>query len=226
VGLFKKAKKWVKTVTDPIVKPVVELVKDVAPIAAPIVAVAFPGVGTAIGGALGATGTTATVLGGGLLGAAGSAIGGKDPLQGALLGAGGAYLGSQFGGIDGLIGGPSMGVQGATGLTPGAAGASGLYGVMPATSGYGLAASSLPAYAGAVGGALGSTGIFPTAAMNLSPAAGLGASSLTNALRFGSSLLGKQAPIQPTVQYQQQAPLAGAPNFDPTISLLTRYGLL
>jgi hypothetical protein len=99
---------------------------------------------------------------------------------------------------------------------------------MPATSGYGLAASSLPTYAGAVGGALGSTGIFPTAAMNLSPSAGLlGASNLSNMLRLGGSLLGGQPQqITPPVQYQQQQPVSGQANFEPTISLLTRYGLL
>jgi hypothetical protein len=206
---------------------VVSAVKKVAPIAAPIAMVAFPGIGTALGGMLGATGTTATLLGGGLIGAGASALGGKNPLTGAVLGAGGAYLGNALGGASGLLGGPSMGVTGATGLTPGAAGASGLYGVMPATSGYGLAASSAFPYAGAVGGALGSTGIFPTAAMNLTPAAGLlGGSSLSNMLRLGGSLLGGGQPqVQPPVQYQRQQPIAGQANFEPTISLLTNYGV-
>jgi hypothetical protein len=206
---------------------VVSAVKKVAPIAAPIAMVAFPGIGTALGGMLGATGTTATLLGGGLIGAGASALGGKNPLTGAVMGAGGAYLGNTFGGASGLLGGSSMGVTGATGLTPGAAGASGLYGVMPAASGYGLTASTAFPYAGAVGGALGSTGIFPTAAMNLSPAAGLlGGSSLSNMLRLGGSLLGGGQPqVQPPVQYQRQQPIAGQANFEPTISLLTNYGV-
>ena len=210
------------------VKSVGNIVEKVAPIAAPIAAVAFPGVGTALGGALGASGTTATLLGGSLIGAGGAALGGKNPLTGAVLGAGGAYLGSQFGGASGLLGGPSMGVAGATGLTPGAAGASGLYGIMPATSGYGLAASSLPTYASAVGGALGSTGIFPTAAMNLSPQAGLlTGSNLSNMLRLGGSLLGGQPQqIAPPVQYQRQQPISGQVNFEPTLSLLTNYGAI
>jgi len=210
------------------VSSVANVVKKVAPIAAPLAMVAFPGVGTALGGMLGATGTTATLLGGGLIGAGASALGGRNPLTGALLGAGGAYLGNTLGGASGLLGGPSMGVTGATGLTPGAAGASGLYGIMPATSGYGLAASSAFPYAGAVGGALGSTGIFPTAAMNLSPAAGLlGGSGLSNLLRLGGSLLGGGQPqqIASPVQYQPQQPLAGQANFEPTISLLTNYGV-
>jgi hypothetical protein len=211
------------------VKSVTNVVKKVAPIAAPLAMIAFPGVGTALGGMLGATGTTATLLGGGLIGAGAAALGGKNPLTGALMGAGGAYLGNTLGGASGLLGGGApMGVAGATGLTPGAAGASGLYGIMPATSGYGLAASSLPAYASAVGGALGSTGIFPTAAMNLSPQAGLLAgSNLSNMLRLGGSLLGGQPQqIAPPVQYQRQQPISGQVNFEPTISLLTNYGAI
>jgi hypothetical protein len=220
VGVLKKLKKAVSNT----VKAVTNVVKEVAPIAAPIAMVAFPGIGTAVGASLGLTGTAATLTGAGLIGAGASAIGNKNPLTGALLAAGGAYLGNTVGGYQGLLGNTGMGVQGATGLTPGAAGAQGLYGVMPATSGYGLAASSLPTYAGAVGGAIGSTGIYPTAAMNLAPTAAA-TPSLANALRMGAGLLGQ--PQQPTVQYQQgSAPLAGAPNFDPTIALLTRHGLL
>lgn len=222
-----KAVKSVGKAVSSAVKSVGNVVKQVAPIAAPIAMIAFPGIGTALGGMLGATGTAATLLGGGLIGAGASAIGGKNPLTGALMGAGGAYLGNTLGGASGLLGGGApMGVAGATGLTPGAAGASGLYGIMPATSGYGLAASSLPTYASAVGGALGSTGIFPTAAMNLSPQAGLlSGSNLSNMLRLGSSLLGGQPQqIAPPVQYQRQQPISGQANFDPTISLLTNYG--
>ena len=222
-----KAVKSVGKAVSSAVKSVGNVVKQVAPIAAPIAMVAFPGIGTALGGMLGATGTTATLLGGGLIGAGAAALGGKNPLTGALMGAGGAYLGNTLGGASGLLGGGApMGVAGATGLTPGAAGASGLYGIMPATSGYGLAASSLPTYAGAVGGALGSTGIFPTAAMNLTPQAGLLAgSNLSNMLRLGGSLLGNQPQqIAAPVQYQRQQPVAGQANFEPTISLLTNYG--
>jgi hypothetical protein len=64
--------------------------------------------------------------------------------------------------------------------------------------------------------------------MNLSPAAGLlGGSNLSNMLRLGGSLLGGGQPQQlaPPVQYQRQQPIAGQPNFEPTISLLTNYGV-
>lgn len=222
-----KAVKSVGKAVSGAVKSVTNVVKQVAPIAAPIAMIAFPGIGTALGGMLGATGTTATLLGGGLIGAGASALGGKNPLTGALLGAGGAALGGSFGGASGLLGGGGMGVAGATGLTPGAAGASGLYGIMPATSGYGLAASSAFPYAGAVGGALGSTGIFPTAAMNLAPTAGLlSGSGLSNMLRLGGSLLGGQPQqIAPPLQYQRSQPLAGQANFEPILSLLTNYGV-
>lgn len=204
-------------------KSVGNIVKKVAPIAAPLAMVAFPGIGTALGGFLGASGTAATLLGGGLIGAAGSAIGGKNPLTGAIMGAGGAYLGNTFGGAQGLLGGGgSLG----TGLTPGAAGAQGLYSVMPATSGYGLAASSTFPYSAAVGG-LG-TGIYPTAAMNLAPTASLlGGANALRMLSLGQGLLGQpQAVLQPPVQYPQQSPLAGAPNFEPTIGLITRQQVI
>jgi hypothetical protein len=45
-------------------------------------------------------------------------------------------------------------------------------------------------------------------------------------LRLGGSLLGGGGQeITPSVQYQPQQPLAGQANFEPTISLLTNYGV-
>jgi hypothetical protein len=57
-----------------------------------------PGLGAAIGGALGATGTAATMLGSAVIGGVSSAIAGGDPLKGALMGG----LG---GGLSGVVGG-------------------------------------------------------------------------------------------------------------------------
>lgn len=58
------------------------------------VAIAAPGVGSAIGTALGATGTTASVLGNAIVGGLGSEVTGGDFVQGAVEGALGAGLGS------------------------------------------------------------------------------------------------------------------------------------
>jgi hypothetical protein len=59
----------------------------------PVVASVFlPGLGSAIGGALGATGATASAIGGAVLGGAGSALAGGDALTGALLGGAGGFL--------------------------------------------------------------------------------------------------------------------------------------
>lgn len=68
---------------------------SILPIALSVIA---PGVGTAIGSALGASGTGAAILGGAVLGGASSAIGGGNILQGAALGGLGGGLGSTVGG--------------------------------------------------------------------------------------------------------------------------------
>jgi hypothetical protein len=201
------------------VSSVANVVKKVAPVAAPIAMVAFPGVGTALGGMLGAgSGTAATLLGGGLIGAGASAIGGKNPLTGGLLGAGGAYLGSQFGGVSGLMGG------GGGVAFPGPQ-----YSVNPrsfqaALPGLGIqtAASAAPFTA--------IPGSFQAALPGLLSGGG-SAFTLSNALRglnLANSLLGGGQPqqITPSVQYQPQQPLAGQANFEPTISLLTNYGVV
>jgi len=64
-------------------KSLKKIFKTVLPVA---LAVFAPGLGTAIGTSLGLTGTTAAVVGGGLLGAGTAAITGGDPLKGALMG--------------------------------------------------------------------------------------------------------------------------------------------
>jgi hypothetical protein len=199
-------------------KSVVNTVKKVAPVAVPLAMVAFPGVGTALGAALGATGTTATLLGGGLIGAGASAIGGKNPLTGGLLGAGGAYLGSQFGGVSGLMGG------GGGVAFPGAQ-----YSVAPgsfqaALPGLGVQTAATAAPFTAIPGS------FQAALPGLLSGGG-SAFTLSNALRglnLANSLLGGGQPqqITPSVQYQPQQPLAGQANFEPTISLLTNYGVV
>ena len=56
-----------------------------------------PGLGAAIGGALGATGTAATMLGSAIIGGVSSAITGGDPLRGAIMGGLGSGLGSAVG---------------------------------------------------------------------------------------------------------------------------------
>lgn len=66
----------------------------VAPIALSFIA---PGIGTAIGSALGAGATFAPIVGGAVLGAAGSALTGGNPLQGALMGGLGSGLGGALG---------------------------------------------------------------------------------------------------------------------------------
>ena len=77
-------------------KSLKKIFKTVLPIALSVFA---PGLGTAIGAGLGLTGTTAAIVGGGLLGAGTAAITGGDPLKGALFGGVGAGLGDVAGGF-------------------------------------------------------------------------------------------------------------------------------
>lgn len=63
----------------------------IAPIALTFIA---PGLGTAIGTALGATGTMASVVGGAIVGGATSALTGGDPLRGAVMGGIGGWAGA------------------------------------------------------------------------------------------------------------------------------------
>lgn len=77
-------------------KSLKKIIKTVLPVA---LAVFAPGLGTAIGAGLGLTGTTAAIVGGGILGAGTAAITGGDPLKGALFGGVGAGLGDVAGGF-------------------------------------------------------------------------------------------------------------------------------
>jgi hypothetical protein len=71
-----------------------QIIATVAPIA---LAIFVPGLGAAIGGALGASGIGASILGGAIIGGASSALGGGDWKKGALMGG----LGGGLGGVAG-----------------------------------------------------------------------------------------------------------------------------
>lgn len=91
-----------------IFKKVAKVVKKLAPIAIPLATFAFPGIGTAIGGALGSGLSTAaqSALGNAVLGGLGGAFSGKGMkgiLSGAALGGLGGYAGAGgFGDLGGL----------------------------------------------------------------------------------------------------------------------------
>jgi hypothetical protein len=112
-------------------KSVKKLIGAVLPIALSIIA---PGIGTAIGTALGASGVGATILGGAVIGGASSALSGGNVLQGALMGGVGAGLGGVVGGgVDKALG-LGLGQTGqailGSGLIGGAAGAATGQGVL------------------------------------------------------------------------------------------------
>ncbi len=96
----------------------------VLPIAA---AIFVPGLGAAIGGALGASGVGASILGGAIIGGASSALTGGNVLQGALMGGLGGGLGQAVGGAANSALGLGLGQTGqailGSGLVGGAAGA-------------------------------------------------------------------------------------------------------
>jgi len=114
------------------------LIKIAAPIALSVIA---PGVGTAIGGAMGLSGTAASIVGGALLNAGTSALTGGDPLKGALLGGLTGGLGSAVGSTlaptmsntaqnligSGIVGGMSGALTGGNVLRGAAQGALGAY---------------------------------------------------------------------------------------------------
>lgn len=168
------------------------ILKTVAPIA---LSLAFPGIGTAIGGALGATGAFAPALGGALLGAGGGLLGGGG-LKGALLGGatgglGGYATGGGFGDIlGGGSGGGGGGISslfgsGSSGSVAGAgagtlngldeAGMQGLSGFDAATGGAGLSGG-----AAAIGG--GGASSFGGSGGGSSFGSSLGPGGLANAL--------------------------------------------
>ena len=155
-----------------------KLVAAVAPVVLSIVA---PGIGTAIGSALGASGLAASALGGAVIGGASSAMAGGDPLKGAIggaLGAGGAgALGKGISDAAGLgLGSTAQNVVGST-LAGAAQGA---------LSGQGATAGALQ---GATGGYLGST--LSGAAQNVGGSMGAGlqaaGSQVGNALTMGAT---------------------------------------
>jgi hypothetical protein len=73
-----------------------------------------PGLGTAIGSAIGLSGTAASMVGGALIGAGTSAITGGNPLMGALTGGIMPAVSGAFGGTDGLF--SKMGITGENGI--------------------------------------------------------------------------------------------------------------
>ena len=79
-----------------------KLFKAILPIAINFIA---PGLGTAIGGAIGLSGTAAAIAGNALIGGASSALTGGNPLQGAIMGG----LGGGLGGVD-AVGAVARGV--------------------------------------------------------------------------------------------------------------------
>lgn len=158
------------------------LLKALAPIAVNFIA---PGLGTAIGTALGATGTTAAILGQAVIGGVTASATGGNPLQGAVLGGMGAGLGPVLGG----------GVSDALGLGLGQTGQQVLGGALVggltgAATGQGFGRGALLGGAGAGLGAA-AQGVLPGAA-----GAGLGAGAQT----FGNML---------AAGYRPQEALAG-----------------
>lgn len=146
------------------------LLKALVPIAINFIA---PGLGAAVGTALGATGTAASILGQAVIGGVTAAATGGNPLQGAVLGGMGAGLGPVLGG----------GVSDALGLGLGQTGQQILGGalvggVTGAATGQGFGRGALLGGAGAGLGAA-AQGVLPGAA-----GAGLGAGAQT----FGNML--------------------------------------
>jgi hypothetical protein len=136
--------------------------KDLLKVAAPIVlSVVAPGLGTAIGTALGASGTAAAMLGQAAIGGLTSAVTGGDPLRGALMGGLSGGLGPLLGsGVSDALGlGLSSGAQGILGggltgaLSSALTGGNPLRGALAGAAGAGIGSA-----AGQVGGALGAGG--------------------------------------------------------------------
>lgn len=77
-------------------KGIKQIIGTVLPVALSIIA---PGIGTAIGTALGASGIGASILGGAIIGGASSALTGGNPIKGAAFGTLGGGLGEAVGGL-------------------------------------------------------------------------------------------------------------------------------
>lgn len=136
-------------------KSLKKIIGAIAPIALSFI---VPGLGTAIGTALGASGVGASILGGAIIGGASSALTGGNVLQGALMGGlGGGLGGAVGGGVDkalGLgLGQTGQAILGGT-LVGGAAGAA---------TGQGFARGALQGAVGSGIGELAGTASGPTA---------------------------------------------------------------
>jgi hypothetical protein len=124
-------------------------------VALPIAAAVFiPGAGAAIGGALGASGTAASILGGAVLGGGMSALGGGNVLKGAALGALGGGFGDSVGGAANNAMGLNLGATGQSILGNALVGA----GTSALTGENALKGAATGALATGLGSALGSTG--------------------------------------------------------------------
>lgn len=131
-----------------------KILRAAAPVAAVLLA---PVAAPLIGGALGFTGTAATIVGGAVFGGATSALTGGDPLKGALLGGLGAGLGNVAGGFANKTLGLGLGDFGQAVLGSGLVGAGGaaLTGGDPLKGALiGAAGGALGQYAGNLGGGL------------------------------------------------------------------------
>lgn len=93
-------------------KSVKKVFKAIAPVLPVLLSVVAPGIGTAIGGAIGLSGVGASIAGSAILGGATSAITGGNVAQGATLGALGGGLGTAVGGALGLGSGAAANIVG------------------------------------------------------------------------------------------------------------------
>lgn len=131
-----------------------DVFKAVAPVLPIVLSVVAPGIGTALGTALGASGVGATMLGSALIGGAGAALSGGDPLKGAVLGGLSGGLGGTVGGAANSAFGLGLGEAGQSILGSGLVG-----GLTGAASGQGFVKGALQGAGGAyLGGQLGELG--------------------------------------------------------------------
>lgn len=148
-----------------------KFLKTILPIAINFIA---PGLGAAIGGAIGLGGTAAAVVGNAIIGGASSALTGGNVLQGALMGGLGSGLGSLAGGAANKMLGLNLGNTGQALLGSGLVG-----GVAGAATGQGFLKGALQGVAGGAVGQLAGGMSGPTAFQQ-----GLGAAGQT----FGQAL--------------------------------------
>ena len=148
-----------------------KLFKAILPIALNFIA---PGLGGAIGGAIGLSGTAAAVVGNAIIGGASSALTGGNVLQGALMGGLGSGLGQLAGGAANKMLGLNLGNTGQALLGSGLVG-----GVAGAATGQGFLKGALQGVAGGAVGQLAGGMSGPTAFQQ-----GLGAAGQT----FGQAL--------------------------------------